>query len=102
MIGTKFTKPLTDLTAYSQAAEWCNQNCACIEDKGDFYEVVEIPEPTAEEIKANRIAELKRNLAETDYVAIKIAEGAATKEEYADVIAQREIWRVEIRALEEA
>ncbi|WP_208776226.1 hypothetical protein [Roseomonas marmotae] len=66
------------------------------------WSVVRKPEKSAEEEKQNRIAELKQKLAETDYVAIKIAEGAATKEGYADVIAQREIWRVEIRALEEA
>lgn len=92
------------LSKYSEAAEWCNQNDAHIEDKGEFYEVVKntIPEPTPEEIKANRISELKSKLSSTDYIAAKIAEGAATKEEYADVIAQREIWRVEIRALEEA
>ncbi len=100
MIGTKFAKPLTDLDAYSQAAEWCNQNDAHIEDKGDYYEVVEIPEPTTEEIKANRIAELKRLLASTDYAVIKIAEGEATKEEYSETLANRKAWREEIRSLE--
>jgi hypothetical protein len=100
MIGTKFNKPLSDLSAYSEAAAWCNENGAMIEDKGDFYEVVEIPEPTAEEIKANRIAELKRLLADTDYAVIKIAEGEATKEEYAETLANRRAWRIEINDLE--
>lgn len=102
MIGKTFAKPLTDLDGYSQAAEWCNQNGAHIEDKGDFYEVVEnIPvEPTPEEIKANRIAELKRLLADTDYAVIKIAEGEATKEEYAETLANRKAWRTEVNALE--
>lgn len=58
------------------------------------------PEPTEEEIKAARIAELKALLASTDYAVIKIAEGAATPEEYADVIAQRQAWRAEINELE--
>jgi hypothetical protein len=100
MIGTKIKKPLMDLGAYSRIAEWCNNNHAMIDDKGEFYEVVEIPEPTAEEIKANRIAELKRLLADTDYAVIKIAEGEATKEEYAETLANRRAWRIEINDLE--
>lgn len=60
----------------------------------------EKPAPTEEEIKQHRIAELKQFLANTDYVVIKIAEGVATKEEYADVIAQRQAWREEIREFE--
>lgn len=47
-----------------------------------------------------RIAELKRNLAETDYIACKIAEGAATREEYADIIVQRQLCREEINELQ--
>ena len=46
------------------------------------------------------ITQLKENLAETDYVAIKIAEGAATADDYADVLAQRQEWRDRINALE--
>ena len=101
MIGKTFAKPLTDLAEYSKAAAWCNQNGAHIEDKGEYYEVVEtiVPEPTAEEIKANRIAELKQNLAESDYAIIKIAEGVACKEEYADIIEQRQAWRDELNKL---
>lgn len=53
-------------------------------------------EPT----KAKQLAKLKANLANTDYVAIKIAEGAATAEEYADTLKQRERWREKIRELE--
>ena len=40
------------------------------------------------------IAECKQRLAETDYVVIKIAEGAATREEYAEVLAERQEIRV--------
>jgi hypothetical protein len=62
MIGTKFYKPLEtqeQLDSYSQAAEWCNTNNATIEDKGEYYEVVEIPAPSLEEVKAQKISELK-------------------------------------------
>ncbi len=74
--------------------------------RGDELEwIVEaVPEKTAEEKaaeeKAAKIAALKQKLADTDYVAAKIAEGAATREEYADVLAQREAWRKEINELE--
>ena len=61
MIGTKFYKNAwTDQTAkqYAAAAEWCNANMGRIEDKGDCYEVVAIPEPTLEELKAAKRTEL--------------------------------------------
>lgn len=48
-----------------------------------------------------KIEDLKSRLAETDYAVIKIAEGAATREEYADVIIQRQAWRDEINRLEQ-
>lgn len=86
---------------YSAVAAWCNEGQEYhIEDTGEYYEVVKNDEPTGEEIKQARITELKQLLADTDYVVIKIAEGAATAEDYADVIAQRQAWRVEIRELE--
>ena len=60
--------------------------------------------PTAEEIAAKErraeIRSLKKQLADTDYCVIKIAEGVATAEEYADVIAQRATWRARINELE--
>lgn len=57
MIGTKIYK--TDMSNYTDCAVWCNANNATIEDKGDYYEVVSLPLPTLEEIKAAKIAELK-------------------------------------------
>jgi hypothetical protein len=48
-----------------------------------------------------RIAELKKKLAGTDYAVVKIAEGAATAGEYAEVIAQRAAWRQRIAEIEE-
>lgn len=63
-----------------------------------FYRYM--PEPTPEEIKQQKINELKAKLQATDYVVIKIAEGVATPEEYAEVIAQRQAWRAEINELE--
>ena len=46
------------------------------------------------------VRDREAKLKETDYVAAKIAEGAATKEEYAAVLAQRSTWRREINEAE--
>ena len=46
-----------------------------------------------------RIVLLKKLLADTDYIAAKIAEGSASIADYADKIAQRQTWRQEIAAL---
>ena len=59
------------------------------------YDPIIIP-PTIDE----QIAQLKQNLLDTDYVVIKIAEGAADKSEYANVIKQRQEWRDKINELE--
>lgn len=58
------------------------------------------PEPTEEEKRINEINSLKGFLADTDYTIIKIAEGVATPEDYAEVIAQRQSARARIRELE--
>lgn len=50
---------------------------------------------------AQEISELKAKLTATDYVAAKIAEGAATKEEYAEKLAERAAWRARINELEQ-
>lgn len=52
--------------------------------------------------KAERISELKGLLAATDYIAAKISEGAATREEYAEKLAERQSWRDEINRLEKS
>ena len=86
---------------YAEVANWCNDGGEYhIEEQGEYYVVVKNTEPTEEDIKQARIAELKQLLADTDYAVIKIAEGVATLEEYADVIANRQAWRQEIRILE--
>lgn len=49
---------------------------------------------------AQEISELKSKLAATDYIAAKIAEGAATREEYAEELSERAAWRARINELE--
>lgn len=103
MIGTKFYKPLEtqeQLDKYSKTAEWCNENNATIEDKGEYYEVVEIPAPTQEEINAVEVERLKAELSATDYKCLKWMEGALTDEEYAEVKAYRAELRQRINELQ--
>ena len=47
-----------------------------------------------------KIRNLKSKLAETDYKAIKFAEGELTEEEYAPIREERRAWRAEINAME--
>ena len=57
--------------------------------------------PELERIAAvQEIAELKTKLTATDYIAAKIAEGAATREEYAEELVERAAWRARINELE--
>ena len=50
--------------------------------------------------RQSRLAKLHKMLSESDYIAAKIAEGVATRKEYADMLAQRQAWRDEINELE--
>ena len=68
---------------------------------GSWYIKGYAPQRPQEDINAERIAELKKLLADTDYIVIKLAEGVATTAEYADILANRKIWRTEINELEE-
>jgi hypothetical protein len=56
----------------------------------------------AEEERVATIADLKKKLADSDYVVLKIAEGAATHEEYAAKIAERQAWRNRVEELDTA
>ena len=61
MIGTKLVKEQFSDEDYAEAARWCNNTQkARIEDKGDYYEVVEIllPEVTLPEAKAAKLSEI--------------------------------------------
>lgn len=61
MIGTKFKKNNYDPAKYAEAAAWCNANEAMIVERGEYYEVVEIPSPSLEEVKEAKIATLKES-----------------------------------------
>ena len=61
------------------------------------YTVEELAKIAAE----REIAELKQKLRDTDYQAIKFAEGELSEDEYADMKAQRRAWRDRINELED-
>lgn len=83
---------------YTQVAKWCRENGYSIDDDGEYYKVVK-DELSQEDLRNSEIAELKAYLESTDYVVIKIAEGVATKEEYADVLEERAKARQRINEL---
>lgn len=72
-------------------------------EEGYHHKVVYIPEPTQDEkdldLAKQEEQELQSFLNSTDYVAAKLAEGVATKEEYAEVLQQRAEARDRINAL---
>ena len=72
-------------------------------EEGYHHKVVYIPEPTQDEKDLDSAKqeeqELQSFLNSTDYVAVKLAEGVATKEEYAEVLQQRAEARDRINVL---
>ena len=62
-----------------------------------YEEIAELEKANTPEMK---IAQLKQNLLDTDYKAIKFAEGLISDEDYAPIKKQRQQWRNEINLLE--
>lgn len=59
MIGTKIYKNSNeDMEKYSSYAEWCNSNDAYIEDKGDYFEIIQNNHETIELSTDEKIQEL--------------------------------------------
>lgn len=65
MLGKKMYKDKFNEVAYKKMADWCNENNCAIEDKGDFYEVVEYDLSAVE-------SEFKKRNIESDIKAINI------------------------------
>lgn len=74
------------------------ENGIVVRDKG-FSICLEYDEVQKKQHK--RIAELKKNLSESDYKALKFADGVLSEEEYAPTRAERQKWRDEINKIEE-
>lgn len=104
MLGIKIYKTelqtQEQLNHYSSVVDWCNNNNATIEDKGEYYEVV--PTPIHEETVEDKITKLKGELASTDYKCLKYVDGALSESEYAEVKAYRAKLREQINKLEDS
>lgn len=72
MIGTKLYKNNEDdMAHYTDVAIACNQaGNLTIEDKGEYYEVVEIPAPSLEELKEAKFTEIKNAYLEELYAPV--------------------------------
>ena len=70
----------------------------------EYLQYLNSLQPSAEQLRKKEIrreiAQLKSNLVKSDYCVIKIAEGVATSEEYAEILTQRQQWRARINELE--
>lgn len=97
MLGTKLYKDnQSDMDKYSDVAVWCNANNATIEDKGEYYEVVEVTPyvPSKEEQIAELDAQYQADKAQLMqyYFESSIAEDtegmASIKQELSDLAAQ--------------
>lgn len=61
-----------DLKEYAKVAEWCNKNNLIIENKGEYYEVVEIP--VNEEPITNEPSNEERLKALEEYVTMQMGD----------------------------
>ena len=95
---------------YSNKAKWCNENGCYIaeieplEDGTRQFQIKQIPQKTEDEKLIEQyqseIVELKKYLSDTDYKAIKFAEGEIAESDYQEVKSQRHNARVRINELE--
>ena len=95
---------------YTNKAKWCNENGCYIaeieplEDGTRQFQIKQIPQKTEDEKLIEQyqseIVELKKYLFDTDYKAIKFAEGEITESDYQEVKSQRHDARARINELE--
>lgn len=89
-------EPLTDLGEWQEITK---KQYEAFKKKVD--NALKNPEISDIQAKKNRIAELKGLLSNSDYQAVKFAEGWISEEDYAPIKAQRQAWREEINELEQ-
>ena len=101
-LGDIFTYDEED---YANRAAFANENGYVIEEiepdeNGERrFQIQEVKIDPKDEIRW-QIINLKKQLSDTDYKAIKYAEGILSEEEYAEDKAKRAGWRAEINRLE--
>lgn len=95
-----------NIEQYAEAFEYISQNGYTIKEiekdinENRQFQIVEIPKPSQKQLAEQEIQELKQKLSDTDYKAIKYAEGLFAEEEYSQIKAQRQNWRDKINELE--
>lgn len=101
----KDTEPYIEITEQQRKQPLPDKYSYYAVENGQF--MIKRRTPTTEEIardtlaaKNKQITQLKKQLSDTDYKAIKYSEGLITEEEYAPIKAQRQAWRDEINQLE--
>ena len=102
----KDTEPYIEITEQERLQPLPDKYSYYCVDNGKFC--IKRRTPTEEELAkdtiSNRnkeISELKAKLAQTDYQAIKFAEGWITADDYASMKVDRYLWRKRINELEE-
>ena len=78
-----------DTEEWMNLIDEANNNKRIVPDENGNPILQDPPPPTNEELCQQRRNEALSYLSRTDYVAAKIAEGAATKEEYAEILEKR-------------
>lgn len=90
---------------WDEKADWCNASGKYHieeiepDENGRRFKIVKNPEPTAEELAQEELDILLYNLKNTDYIANKLIEAETEQEreqirqQYAETLAQRRIWR---------
>lgn len=84
---------------------WWYEDGPLIRDADNQYNTeffIAVPFNDEQRKQYKQIAELKKNLRETDYKAIKKSDGEYTEEEYAPIREQRALWRTRIREIEKS
>lgn len=92
------------IAQYENGAEYewvVDQKAQPAKEAYDEYEDIQVYIPyTAKELASREIEELKTRLLNTDYQAIKYAEGQISEEDYMPIRTQRQEWRNRINELE--
>lgn len=60
MIGTKLYKNTLTIREYTEAVAWCSNNNATIRNTDEYFEIIAIPSPDLETLKADKLETISR------------------------------------------
>lgn len=58
MIGKKIYKDSFTSEIYAEAAMWCNEHGAIIQERETYFEIVPVPQPSLQELKNNKLVQI--------------------------------------------